>query len=93
MDDKGQPIFLVVAPIAEEVAATETAAGTAEPEVIGAKPVEGEVAAEGEAKPAGKADAKPAAGKAEAKPAAAAAGKAEAKPAAGKAEAKPAAKK
>jgi len=73
-----------VAPIAEEAAATATAeAGAAEPEVIGAKKVEGEEAAEGEAKPA--------AGKAEAKPAAA--GKADAKPAAGKAEAKPAAGK
>jgi len=85
VDDKKQPVFLVVAPIAEEVAAT-TEAGTAEPEVIGAKPVEGE---EGAAAPAaGKAEA----GKADAKPAAAVA-KAEAKPAAGKAEAKPAAKK
>ena len=90
LDDKGQPVFLVVAPIAEEEAATPAAGAAAEPEVIGAKPVEGEEAAEGEAKPAaGKAEAKPAAGKAEAK--------AEAKPAAGKAdakaEAKPAAKK
>ncbi|MEI6084879.1 MAG: 50S ribosomal protein L25 [Verrucomicrobiota bacterium] len=86
LDDKGQPVFLVVAPIAEEDAATPAAGATAEPEVIGAKPVEGEEAAAGDAKPAaGKADAKPAA--------AAAAGKAEAKPAAGKAEAKPAAKK
>jgi len=88
LDDKGQPVFLVVAPIAEEEAATPAAGAAAEPEVIGAKPVEGEEAAAG--------DAKPAAGKAEAKPAAGAkaeAGKAEAKPAAGKAEAKPAAKK
>lgn len=81
LDDKGQPVFLVVAPIAEEEAATPAAGAAGEPEVIGAKPVEGEEAAAGEAKPAaGKADVK-----AEAKPAA---GKAEAK-----AEAKPAAKK
>ena len=87
IDDKDMTIFLVVAPIAEEAAATATAeAGAGEPEVIGAKKVEGEEAAEGEAK----GDAKPA-GKAEAKPAAA--GKADAKPAAGKAEAKPAAGK
>ncbi len=88
LDDKGQPVFLVVAPIAEEEAAT-TEAKPGEPEVIGAKKEEGEAAAEGEAKPAaGKAEAKPAAG------AKAEAGKAEAKPAAGaKAEAKPAAKK
>ena len=92
-DDKDMTIFLIVAPIAEEVAAT-TEAGAAEPEVIGEKKEEGAEGAEGEAKPAaGKADAKPAAaGKADAKPAAA--GKADAKPAAaGKAEAKPAAKK
>jgi len=88
LDDKGQPVFLVVAPIAEEAEAT-AAAGPAEPEVIGAKKEEGEAGAEGEAKPA--AGAKAEAGKAEAKPAAGA--KAEAKPAAGKAEAKPAAKK
>ncbi|MEI8063069.1 MAG: 50S ribosomal protein L25 [Verrucomicrobiota bacterium] len=90
-DDKDMTIFLIVAPIAEEVAAT-TEAASGEPEVIGAKKEEGaEGAAEGEAA-AGKAEAKPAAGKAaaEAKPAA---GKAEAKPAAGKAEAKPAAGK
>ena len=86
-DDEDMTIFLIVAPIAEEVAAT-TVAGAAEPEVIGAKKEEGAEGAEGEAaakdaKPAaGKAEAKPAAGKAEAKPAAA--GKAEAKPAAGK---------
>jgi large subunit ribosomal protein L25 len=88
LDDKGQPIFLVVAPITEEEA-TAGAAAPGEPEVIGAKKEEGEEGAEGEAKPAaGKAEAKPAAaGKAEA-------GKAEAKPAAaGKTEAKPAAKK
>ena len=92
-DDEDMTIFLVVAPIAEEVAAT-TEAGAAEPEVIGAKKEEGAEGAEGEAKPAaaGKAEAKPAAGKADAKPAAAA-GKAEAKPAAGKADAKPAAAK
>jgi large subunit ribosomal protein L25 len=83
LDPKGQPVFLVVAPIAEIEEAT-TEAGPAEPELIGAKPEEGEAAAEGEAKPAGKAEAKPAA-----KPEA---GKAEAKPAAGKAEAKPAGK-
>lgn len=85
LGEKGQPVFLVVAPIAEEeVAATE--AGPAEPEVIGAKKEEGEAAATTEAKPgakaeAGKAEAKPAAGKAEAKPAgkAAPAGKPEAK--------------
>jgi len=99
-DDEDMTIFLVVAPIAEEVAATPEA-GAAEPEVIGAKKEEGEEGAEGEAKPAaaagkadakpaGKADAKPAAGKADAKPAA---GKADAKPAAGKADAKPAAGK
>jgi len=82
LDDKGQPVFLVVAPIAEEEAATPAAGAAAEPEVIGAKPVEGEEAAAG--------DAKPAAGKAEAKPAAGA--KAEAGKDA-KAEAKPAAKK
>jgi large subunit ribosomal protein L25 len=95
LDEKGQPVFLVVAPIAEVEEAT-AAAGPAEPEVIGAKPAEGEEAAEGEAKPAGKAEAKPGAkpeaGKAEAKPAA---GKADAKPAAGKSAAagKPEAKK
>lgn len=87
LDDKGQPVFLVVAPIAEEEAAT-AAAGPAEPEVIGAKKEEGEAGAEGEAKPAaGKAEAKPAAGKAEPAKAdakAPAGGKAEAKPAAGK---------
>ena len=83
LDDKGQPVFLVVAPIAEEEAATPAAGAAAEPEVIGAKPVEGEEAAAG--------DAKPAAGKAEAKPAAGA--KAEAGKADAKAEAKPAARK
>jgi large subunit ribosomal protein L25 len=88
LGDKGQPVFLVVAPIAE-VEETPAEAGPAEPELIGAKPEEGEEGAEGEAKPGAKAEAKPAAkaeaGKAEAKPAA---GKAEAKPVAGKAEAK-----
>ena len=83
LDDKGQPVFLVVAPIAE-VEETPAEAGPAEPELIGAKPEEGEEAAEGEAKPAAKGEAKAEAGKAEAKPAA---GKAEAKPA-GKPEAK-----
>lgn len=83
LDDKGQTVFLVAAPITEEELAAATApTEAAEPEVIGAKVVEGE---EG-AVPAG--EAKPAAGKAEA-------GKAEAKPAAGaapaKGEAKPAA--
>jgi large subunit ribosomal protein L25 len=98
LDDKGQPVFIVVAPIAEEVAEAP-AEGPTEPELIGAKPAEGEEGEEGEAKPAGKAEAgKPAAaGKAEAKPAAGAAGKEakpEAKPAAGKAPAgKPEAKK
>ena len=84
-DDEDMTIFLVVAPIAEEVTAT-TEAGAAEPEVIGAKKEEGVEGAEGEAKPAA------AAGKADAKPAAAA-GQADAKPAAGKADAKPAAGK
>jgi large subunit ribosomal protein L25 len=90
LDDKGQTVFLVAAPITEEelAAMTEAAAApSAEPEVITAKKEEGEegAAVEGEAKPkaeAGKADAKaPAAGKAEGKaPATGAAGKA---PAAG----------
>lgn len=85
LDDKGQPVFLIVAPIAE-VEETVAEAGPAEPEVIGAKPAEGEEAAEGEAKPAAKGEAKPAA-KAEAgKPGAPA--KAEAKPAAAKPETK-----
>lgn len=79
LDDKGQTVFLVAAPITEEELAAATAPAEAvEPEVIGAKPEEGEegAVAEGEAKPA--------AGKAEAgKPAAA--GKGEAKPAEGKA--------
>jgi large subunit ribosomal protein L25 len=83
LDDKDQPVFLVVAPVAE-VEEAPAEAGPAEPEVIGAKKEEGEEAAEAEkaeAKPAAKAEA----GKAEAKPAA---GKAEAKPAAGKPESK-----
>jgi len=103
LDDKGQTVFLVAAPITEEeLAAMTEAAATpgAEPEVITAKKEEGEegAVAEGEAKPkaeAGKAgDAKapaPAAGgKA---PAAGAAGKAPAAGTAGKAPAggKPAA--
>ena len=86
LDPKDQAVFIVAAPIAEEVAEPVPGAA-AEPELIGAKKEEG---AEGEAAPAGKegakAEAKPAAGKPEA-------GKADAKPAAGKAEAKPAAKK
>jgi len=106
LDDKGQTVFLVAAPITEEelAAMTEAAAAPAgEPEVITAKKEEGEegaVVAEGEA---GKAEAKPAAGKADAKapaagaagkaPVAGAAGKAPAAGAAGKAEAKPAAGK
>jgi large subunit ribosomal protein L25 len=95
VDDKGQTVFLIAAPITEEelAAMTEAAAAPAgEPEVITAKKEEGEegaVPAEGEAeaKPgaAGKADAKaPAAGAAGKAPAAGAAGKAEAKPVAGK---------
>lgn len=106
LDDKGQAVFIVAAPITEEEAAPVAAEGAAEPEVIGAEKEEGEEAesAEGKAgaKPkaeAGKGEAKPAAGatKAEAKPAAGAPGKAEAKPAAGApgraAPAKPEAKK
>jgi large subunit ribosomal protein L25 len=107
LDDKGQTVFLVAAPITEEelAAMTEAAAApAAEPEVITAKKEEGEegaAPAEGEAKPkteAGKAEAKApaAAGKADAKtPAAGAAGKGEAKPGAGKpaAPGKPEAKK
>jgi large subunit ribosomal protein L25 len=95
LDDKGQTVFLVAAPITEEelAAMTEAAAApSAEPEVLTAKKEEGEEGAvvEGEAKPkaeAGKADAKTpaAAGKADTK-APAAAGKADAKaPVAGKA--------
>jgi large subunit ribosomal protein L25 len=101
LDQKEQAVFIVAAPITEEELAAMTEAATAtaaEPEVIGAKPAEGEevVAAEGEAKPkaeAGKGEAKPAAGKPETKPAAGAPVKGEAKPAAGgkAAPAKPAA--
>lgn len=94
LDDPAQPVFIVVAPIAEVEEATPAEGASTEPEVIGAKKEEGAEGEEGEArKPeAGKGDAKPAAGKAEVKPAG---GKAEAKPAAGgKADAKaaPAAK-
>lgn len=87
VDDKGQTVFLVAAPITEEeLAAMTEAAATpaAEPEVITAKKEEGEegaVPVEGEAKPkaeAGKADAKAPAAGAKA-PAAGAAGKADAK--------------
>ena len=98
LDDKGQTVFLVAAPITEEelAAMTEAAAApSAEPEVLTAKKEEGEEGAvvEGEAKPkaeAGKADAKApaAAGKTDAK--APAGGKAPAAGAPGKAEAKPA---
>ncbi|HXI83663.1 MAG TPA: 50S ribosomal protein L25 [Verrucomicrobiae bacterium] len=98
LDDKGQTVFLVAAPITEEelAAMTEAAAApSAEPEVLTAKKEEGEegAVAEGEAKPkaeAGKADAKApaAAGKTDAK--APAGGKAPAAGAPGKAEAKPA---
>jgi large subunit ribosomal protein L25 len=84
LGDKDQPVFLVVAPIAE-VEETPAEAGPAEPELIGAKPEEAAEAAEGEAKPEAKPAAKSEAGKTEAKPAA---GKAETKPAAGKPEAK-----
>ncbi len=86
LDDKGQAMFIVAAPTAEEEpVAAEAAPG--EPELIGAKKEEGEEGEEGaEPTTAGKGEAK---GKAEAgKPAAA--GKGEAKPAAGKADAKPA---
>jgi large subunit ribosomal protein L25 len=106
LDDKGQSIFIVAAPIAEEEVAPAVTEGLAEPEVIGAEKEEGEEgeegeAAEGEAKGKGEAGKPGAAGKAEAgkgeaKPAAGAAAKPGAKPAAGapgKAEAKPAAGK
>jgi large subunit ribosomal protein L25 len=98
LDDKGQAVFIVAAPIAEEEVAAPTEAGPAEPELIGAKKEEGEEGEEGEAKPAGKAEAgkgKAEAGKGEAAKGEGkvAAGKGEAKPAAGKAEAKPAAGK
>jgi hypothetical protein len=102
LDDKGQTVFLVAAPITEEelAAMTEAAAApSAEPEVITAKKEEGEegaVAVEGEAKAEGGKAAKaeppskaPAAGAAGKAPAAGAAGKAPAAPA-GKGEAKPA---
>jgi hypothetical protein len=108
LDDKGQTVFLVAAPITEEelAAMTEAAAApSAEPEVITAKKEEGEegAVAEGEAKPKaedGKTDAKaPVAGKVEGKapavgkaPAAGATGKVPAAAAGGKADAKPAAK-
>ena len=103
LDDKGQTVFLVAAPITEEelAAMTEAAAATpsTEPEVLTAKKEEGVEGAvvEGEAKAeAGKTDAKApaAAGKAEGKAPVAgkapAGGKAPAAGAAGKAEAKPA---
>jgi large subunit ribosomal protein L25 len=109
LDDKGQSIFIVAAPIAEEEVAPAATEGLVEPELIGAEKEEGEEgeAAEGEAKPkaeagkaeAAKGEAKPGAGaaaRAGAKPGAGAAGKAEAKPAVGaaaKAEARPAAGK
>lgn len=107
LDDKGQAIFIVAAPIAEEVAATPVTEGLIEPEVIGAVKEEGEEgeAVEGEAKgnaeagkpvaagkaEAGKGEAKPVAG-APVKAAAGAAAKAEVKPAAGKPGGKPAVK-
>ncbi len=97
LDDKGQTVCIVAAPIAEEEVAAATTEGVVEPEVIGAKKEEGEEgeAEEGKGEAKGKTEAKPKAevGKGEAKPAAGAAGKAEAKPAGGKAEAKPAAAK
>ncbi|HVM62115.1 MAG TPA: 50S ribosomal protein L25/general stress protein Ctc [Verrucomicrobiae bacterium] len=84
LDDKGQTVFLVAAPITEEelAAMTEAAAApSAEPEVITAKKEEGEEGAEG-----AEGEAKPEAGKAEGKaPAAGAAGKAPAAGAAAKA--------
>ncbi len=92
LDNKGQTVFLVAAPITEEelAAMTEAAAApSAEPEVITAKKEEGEEGAvvEGEAKAEdGKAEAKaPVAGAAGKTPAAGAAGKAPAAGAAGKA--------
>lgn len=100
LDDKGQSIFIVAAPIAEEVVEAAPTEGLLEPEVIGEKKEEGEEgeAAEAEAKGKGEAKPKVEAGKAEAakgeaKPVAGAAAKVEAKPAAGaaaKREAKPA---
>jgi large subunit ribosomal protein L25 len=87
LDQKGQAVFIVAAPIAEEVEAVPAAGAAAgEPEVIGAKKAEGEEGVEGEKKAeagkpaaAGKAEAKPAAGKADAKAAPATAAKPEAK--------------
>lgn len=89
LDDKGQAVFIVAAPTAEEEPVAAVEGAPTEPELIGAKKEEGEEGAE--AAPAGKGEAKPGAkpeaAKAEAgKPAAA--GKAEAKPAAAKPEAK-----
>ncbi|MFA6091369.1 MAG: 50S ribosomal protein L25 [Elusimicrobiota bacterium] len=81
LDDAQQMVVHVVAPTElEEKPAAEGEAGAAEPELLAVKgkKEEGE---DGEAKPAGKGDAKPAAGKGDAKPAA---GKADAKPAGGK---------
>jgi large subunit ribosomal protein L25 len=87
LDDKGQTVFIVAAPIAEEEVAAMTVAVEAtpstEPEVIGGE--EGRRRGRRSRRRKAKAKPKPAAGKAEAK-APAAAGKAEAKaPAAGKA--------
>lgn len=70
LDDKDQPVFLVVAPITEEEeAAIGQPAEMAEPEVIGAKKEEAEAATEGEKKPEAKPKeaAKPEASKPEAK--------------------------
>jgi len=79
LDSKDLAVFIVAAPMAEEEA-TPAEAVPGEPEVIGAKPAEGEEGAEGEAKPAaGKAEA----GKAGAAAAPAAAGAKGAAPAAG----------
>jgi large subunit ribosomal protein L25 len=94
LDNKGQTVFLVAAPITEEELAAMTEAAAApseEPEVITAKGEEGEegAVAEGEEKPAaegGKSEAKaPAAGAAGKAPATGAAGKTPAAGAAGKA--------
>jgi large subunit ribosomal protein L25 len=94
LDPKGQAVFIVAAPIVEEVAETPAEGAAGEPEVIGAKKAEGEEGEEGEKKAeagkpasAGKAAAKPAAGKTDPQ---AAASPAAGKPAAG---AKPEAKK
>jgi large subunit ribosomal protein L25 len=100
LDDKGQPVFIVAAPIAEEEVAPEVAEGLVEPEVIGEKEEweEGEGAeggAEGGAKGKGEAKSKAEAGKSEAAKGKGEAGKGEAKPVAGaaaKGEAKPAPK-